>query len=419
MGNRCLVRQAVLGKGMRYIAILLLSLGLTACAGQSKVKQVFWPPTPDLPRIQFLKSIKDSNDVSGSKSLSLVSVGGSSGDDFVPIVKPYGIAVGNGKIYVCDTVQADVLIIDLPGKKMTRLPGNINAGRLKKPINVASDGKGNIYVTDTSRLEVLKYAPDGSYLRSFGTGKDMKPVDVRVDEMYVYILDSSSSQILVFDINTGEFLKSFGSGDDPLRRLLGPTNMATDGKGALFASNFGNGRIVKFDRDGNFLMGYGKLGTTVGQFGRPRGIAVDNEGFVYVVDAAAQHVQIFDENFRIMMFFGAPGTPGSLNIPAGIAVSTDNLDYYQKLAAPGFILEKVLFVVSQVGDHMISIYGVGKMQGVDYEADVKKTLAEQAKRAEEAREKRLKAQEEKEKAEKGIDQAPDSGTPGPGASPVK
>ena len=416
MGHRYSDRQTVLGKGMRLIVAVLLTVGLTACAGKSNVKQVFWPPTPDLPRVQFLKSIKDSGDVIGSKSLSLVNLGSSSGDDFVPIVKPYGITVANGKIYVCDTVQADVLIIDLPNKKMTRLPGNINAGRLKKPINVAVDGKGNIYVADTSRLEVLQYAPDGSYLRSFGTGKEMKPVDIRVDDMFIYILDHSSSQVQVFDIITGDFMKSIGGGDDPKRRLSGPTNMAADGKGALYVSNFGNGRIIKLDRDGNFLMGYGRLGITVGEFGRPRGIAVDNDGFIYVVDAAAQHVQIFDAQMRLLMFFGNPGTPGSLNIPAGIAVSTDNLDYYQKMAAPGFILEKVLFVVSQVGDHMVSIYGVGKKQGLDYDADVKKTIAEQAKKLAEGKEKLRKAQEEKEK---NPEQAPATDTPNAVIPPAK
>ena len=412
MGSWYSSRQTVLGKSMILTAMVLLSISLTACAGKSGEKLVFWPPTPDLPRVQFLKAIKDSGDVTEGKSLSLVNLGGG-GDEFVTIVKPYGITVANGKIYVCDTVQADVLIIDLPNKKMTRLPGNINAGRLKKPINVAVDGKGNIYVADTSRLELLQYGPDGAFLRSIGSGREMKPVDVRVDEEFIFVLDHSSSQILVFDIISGDFVKSIGGGDDPKRRLSGPTNMASDGKGALYVSNFGNGRIIKLDRDGNFLLGYGRLGITVGEFGRPRGIAVDNEGYIYVVDAAAQHVQIFDDQFRIMMFFGAPGTPGSLNIPAGITASSDNLDFYQKMAAPGFILEKVIFVISQIGDHMINIYGVGKKQGVDYEADVKKTIAEQAKKAAEIKEKLLKAQEEKEKnsGQEPVTGAPDAVKP--------
>ncbi|GFE59859.1 hypothetical protein AOG2_04470 [Geobacter sp. AOG2] len=383
---------------MKWIALALLTISLTACAGRSGMKRVFWPAPPDLPRVQFLKAIKDSTDVVESKALSLLALNGSNSDDFIPLVKPYGVAVGNGKVYVCDTVQADVLIIDLPNKKMTRLPGNVNAGRLKKPVNVAVDEQGNIYVADTSRLEVLQYDPEGSFLRSFGRGKDMKPVAVGVEGNFVYILDQASSQVHLFDRITGDYQKSIGRDEDPRKGLSGPTNMATDGKGVLYVSNFGTGRVIKLDRDGNFLMGYGRLGVNFGEFGRPRGVAVDKDGLVYVVDAAAQQVQIFDPQMRLLMFFGAPGTPGSLNIPAGIAVTSDNLGYYQKLAAPDFILDKVLFVVSQVGDHMINVYGLGKKQGLDYDAEYRKALADQEKRAAEAAEKARKAQEGKDKA---------------------
>ncbi|KAA0890348.1 hypothetical protein ET418_11810 [Oryzomonas rubra] len=415
MNRRCVIPEKAWSTGVKWVALTLLSIALTACASQSTNKRVFWPAPPDLPRVQFLKSIKDSSDVMESKTLSLLALNSSNGDDFIPVVKPYGIAAGHGKIYICDTVQAEVLIIDLPKKKMTRLPGNINAGRLKKPVNVAVDEQGNIYVADTSRLEVLQYDPEGSFLRSFGSGKDLKPVAVAVEGDFVYLLDQSSSQIHIFDRTSGDYQKSIGRDEDPRRGLSGPTNMAVDGKGALYVSNFGTGKIIKLDRDGNFLMGYGRLGVNFGEFGRPRGVAVDNDGLVYVVDAAAQQVQIFDAQMQLLMFFGAPGTPGSLNIPAGIAVTGDNLDYYQKMAAPGFILDKVLFVVSQVGDHMISIYGLGKKQGLDYDAEYKKALADQEKRAAEALEKARKAQEEKEKTP---EQPADAGS-SDSAPPVK
>lgn len=411
-------------RSLKVLVIGLLSLWMTACAGKSSVNTVFWPAPPDLPRIQFLKSIKDSNDVVTQKNLSLLSLGDGKGENFVNLVKPYGIAVAKGKIYVCDTIQADIMIIDLPNKKMSRLAGNINAGRLKKPVNVAVDSKENLYVADTSRLEVLQYAPDGSYVRSFGAGKDMKPIDVRVDDDFLYVLDRTTSRVHLFDRASGDFLRSIGSNEDPKRSLAGPTNMANDSKGALYVSNFGSGRIIKLDRDGNFLMGYGKLGSGLVDFARPRGITVDQEGLVYVVDAAAQHVQVFDEQMRILMLFGGPGTAGSLNIPAGIAVSTDNLDYYQSLAAPGFKLEKVLFVVSQVGDHKVGIYGLGKKQGPDYEADVQKTLSLNEQKAAEAKERQRKLEEEKALKESlqgpGPGTAtPQAATPETGAAPAR
>uniref|UniRef100_C6E3E8 NHL repeat containing protein n=1 Tax=Geobacter sp. (strain M21) TaxID=443144 RepID=C6E3E8_GEOSM len=379
---------------VRMLALVLLSACMTACAGKTAKNSVFWPGAPDLPRIQFLTAFKDSKDVIGEKKLSLLDVGGTP-DIFINLVKPYGITSANGKLYICDTLQADVITVDLPNKKMTRLSGNVNAGRLKKPVNVAVDARGNIYVADTSRLEVLQYAPDGSYVRSIGTSKDLKPVDVRVDDLYLYILDGMTSQVHLYDIAGGDYVKSIGRNDDPKRNLAGPTNMALDSKGGVYVSNFGSGRIIKLDRDGNFHLGFGKLGSSFADFTRPRGITVDETGLVYVVDAGAQHVQIFDDRFRLLLLFAGPGTPGSLNIPAGITVSTDNLDYYQTLADPDFKLEKVIFVVSQVGEHKVSVYGLGKKEGIDYAAEEKKTMEDVKKRAAEAAERRRKLEEEK------------------------
>jgi acetoacetate decarboxylase len=58
-----------------------------------------------------------------------------------------------------------------------------------------------------------------------------------------------------------------------------------------------------------------------------------------------------------------------MNLPADIAVTSENLEFYQKLAAPDFILEQVIFVTNQYGDDKVAIYGLGKMKGLKYEAD--------------------------------------------------
>ena len=68
-----------------------------------------------------------------------------------------------------------------------------------------------------------------------------------------------------------------------------------------------------------------------------------------------------------------------VNIPAGIAVTDQDLDFYQQFAAPGFHLEQIILVVNQVGRYKINIYGLGKMQGIDYEAYYRKAL-EQARK---------------------------------------
>ena len=345
---------------------------LSGCTTSRTVSPVFWPKAPDAPRLQYLMGIKDSADVEGKASLSLLDLGKDDRRLFT-IVKPYGIALHQGKIYLCDTIQAQVFIIDLPGKKFTTLAGNKEAGRLKKPINLAVDQEGYLYVGDTALRKVFKYSPAGAFLETIGGELDIKPTGIAVDELFLYVLNSEKGLIQLFDRATGKPGRSFGQTGDERGRLFSPLGIGLDGKGGIYVTNL-DGRIVQFDRDGHSLRMFGKLGSDLSEFGRPRAITIDSTGIMYVVDASFQEVRMMQEDFQILMTFGEPGTRGSVNVPAGIAVSEDNLDYFQKLAAPDFLLERVIFAVSQFGDSKIGIYGLGKQKGIDYEGLLKARL---------------------------------------------
>jgi len=386
------------------VAIIAMLAGmLGGCATRARLEPVFWPPAPDLPRVQFLRGIKDYSSVVEENSLNLLQVGEKKSDK-LPIVKPYGIAVKNGKIYVTDTIPAEVLIIDLPAKTVSRLPGNRGNGKLKKPIGIAVHQDGTIYVADTSRLEVLQYDAQGNFVRALGKELDIRPVDLQTDGDFLYVLDNTKSRLLVLDRNSGALLRSIGQEGPDYARLALPLALGSDGQGGLFTANF-NGRVVAFDRDGHFLKSFGQLGQGLAEFGRPRGIAADAEGMVYVVDTAAQNARIYDDKFRILMDFAGPGSRASLNVPAGIAVSAETLDFYQQFAQPGFKLEKVIFVVSQFGDNKISIYGMGKKSGIDYDGVYRGIAEEMAKK-----EKELKAKRE-QKAEHAGAAQPAQGAP--------
>jgi len=362
-------------RGIFSMALLGLLILLSGCGGKSQepLGPIFFPPPPNNPRVQFLTSFNSSRQVTGKEtSLSLVVLGDVDKRNILRIAKPYGITVHNGKIYVVDTAAAKVYIADMINKSFEQLKGNYSIGKLKKPINIAVDSAGNIFVTDTMRREICVYDVAGNYRRAIGRGLDWKPIDVGIFEDQIFVTDFKNHEIKVFHKDSGELLDAFGrtGAEDPYDNLSMPIGLAIDKKGTLRVTNMTTGRVVHFDRDGHVLDSFGKLGDGFGQFGRPKGITVDDYGRIYVVDAAHQNVQIFNEHGRLLMFFGDPPLPkGAMNLPADIAVTSENLEFYQKLAEPDFILEQVIFVTNQYGDDKVAIYGLGKMKGLKYEAD--------------------------------------------------
>lgn len=360
-----------------FLLLALFAAAGSGCAGPkaATIGPVFFPPAPDEPRVQYLMGIEDSTDIEGKPaSFSLLAGGGAS--VVRKIGKPYGLTAHGGKLYVCSSSGSQVIIIDFVNKKFEFLKGNVRgAGELKTPIGLAHDKEGNLYVADNGRNEVVVYDPQGNYLKSMGKfrdtqGKKSTTVGVAVHGDLVYVLDGRLSEIRVLDRNTGEQLRTMGSmnPEDVTSTLALPTNITVDDKGFVYVTNVAKANVMKFDADGHMLLQFGGHSNIAGGFSRPKGVAVDGDGWIYVADAGFSNVQLFlNDRSRMLGVIGVPGLPaGSLNLPAGVAVSTDNLPYFQKLAAPDFILEKIVFVSNQASSQVnsaISIYGVGTMKG--------------------------------------------------------
>lgn len=375
----------VLGPIKRVTALIALVASLAGCASQQAATEtVFFPPAPNLPRVQYLAGISSSEDVEGKQnSFSLLSVGGVEQKKVRLIIKPYGLAAAGGKIYVAD-IAGQVLILDLAKKTFDKLKGDNGIGKLKKPSNLTVDSRGFLYVSDVGRKELLIYDDQGEFLKAIGRELDLFPGPVAVDDDRLYVLDTRRSSVRVLDRTSFEQIKEIGRSDDPEQALSLPISMVMDQKGVLRITNAGNGKVMSFDRDGHFLSAFGQLGDGFGQFSRPKGIAADGNGYLYVIDSAFQNVQVLTEQGRILMFFGgADLKTGGMNLPAGITLSKDNLPYFQTLADKNFEIEQVVLVANQFGDPKIGIYGFGKQRGIDYEKEYKRIQEERERKAKE------------------------------------
>lgn len=370
---------------MKYYVILII-LALTAgCASvpKEKIPTVFYPPAPDLPRIQYLTSILGESDIAPKKSAFEIFVTGV-GESQRRLDKPYGVAMSNGKIYVCDE-NVGLVYFDLVKRTYGPYPGTQGLGRLILPLNIRISPDGYKYVSDPSRGQVVVYDKNDFYVDAFGDPDSWKPVDAVPYQDELYVIDRKSNEIDVLDRKTGSVLRKFGQQGEQSEHLAVPTNLAFDSQGHILVSDLGRFQIVKYDRDGHYFGSIGELGLISGQFARPKGVAVDHDDNLYAVDSSFGNVQIFNKDGHILSFFGQNGEgPGDMNLPVQVYIDYNNLSYFQKYLDPKFSMESLIVVTNQAGRSALSFYALGKERGKHYptDAEIMEELKARAQKAE-------------------------------------
>ena len=123
-------------------------------------------------------------------------------------------------------------------------------------------------------------------------------------ERHVWIVDDGGQQIFEFTNDGKDLVMSLGepgvAGNDE-KHFARPTDIAWLPDGTFFVSDgYVNTRIVKFDKNGKFLMAWGTKGTGPGQFNLPHSIDIDRNRRIYVADRNNSRIQVFDENGKYL-----------------------------------------------------------------------------------------------------------------------
>jgi len=206
-------------------------------------------------------------------------------------------------------------------------------GQFNHPRGLAVGPDGNLYVVDSDNARVQVFAPDGTFLRAWGSycemesghgcadpdgngplqmgdGQFREPWGIAVaPDGRVYVADTWNHRIQVFDA-AGTFLTGWGGFAETnslTDRFYGPRDMAIDASGRVYVSDTGNERIMVFDLEGNFLEQWGSEGSAPGLFAEPVGIALDVAGNLYVADTWNQRVQVFDPHHLLQRYWSVEG----------------------------------------------------------------------------------------------------------------
>ena len=273
--------------------------------------------------------------------LSSVLTWGSQGSGDGQFFNPKGVAVDKaGYIYVVDSGNHRIQKFDAQGRFVAKWgsqgPG---PGQFREPWGIAVDDEGYVYVADTWNHRIQKFDRNGNFLLQWGTFGDTRgelgqegvfygPRDIAIDgEGNLYVTDTGNKRIQKFSPE-GEFLGQWGGAGVNPGQFDEPVGIAiSERSGDIFIADTWNRRIQRFDKDFNFIAQWPVQGWESESVVNKPYLALDAADNVYVTDPENYRVLKFSPEGELLAVWGEFGTDSrSFNLPTGIAVdAVDNV----------------------------------------------------------------------------------------------
>jgi NHL repeat len=139
-----------------------------------------------------------------------------------------------------------------------------------------------------------------------------------------------------------------------------PSDVAWDKAGNIYIADGMGGnvnRIVKLNKEGNFLKQWGSTGAEQGQFSGPKALAVDAQGNVYVLDSGNKRVQVFDGEGSFKSMFTFAGNPMTMCMTTG---STQHL-YISHVGDPDGMVDAAIYKLTLNGSVVGKFGSAGKL----------------------------------------------------------
>jgi DNA-binding beta-propeller fold protein YncE len=200
---------------------------------------------------------------------------------------------------------------------------------------VAISAKGTVLVLHRGAHPILEFEPGGKFIRSWGDGlfsegkvaaipqSNWAPDRSRYSVVYgppgctscgahsirvdpqgnIWVVDAAGHVIYKLSQERKEIMRlgRKGVAGTSNETFNLPTDVAFAPNGDIYVTDgYGSARVVKFSRDGKYLLQWGKRGNGPGEFMLPHNVVVDAQGRVYVTDRDNQRIEVFDANGKYL-----------------------------------------------------------------------------------------------------------------------
>lgn len=354
--------MAILGRvvlvGLLVGAVALMAGCVSSGATAPVSEPAFFPPPPDTPRLQFLLAIGSDADLPGATSSFAATLLGE--EERRELMRPRGIDVYGGVIYISDSSQHTVIKIDLAAGSFEHI-NDQGSGKLASPSGLALAEDGTLYVADVKRHEIVVFAPgDQHFLYTMGDPETSHPTDVAVAGDKLYVTDVLDHEIEVYDRISKKLINNLGGPGEEPGRFRYPTFLDLGPNGDLYVCDALNSRVQQLRPDGTPVASYGEAGDWHGDLPRPKGVAVDSRGRVHVLDAAFENAQIFLPDGRPATAYGGYGNfVGHMYLPFGIHLDTSLMPLFRDRVDPRLKPLYLVLVTNQAGPEKLNIYVFG------------------------------------------------------------
>jgi DNA-binding beta-propeller fold protein YncE len=217
----------------------------------------------------------------------------------------------------------------------------VGPDQLQKPLGLATDSAGSVYVADAGNGFIHKFSVSGEPLLAFGDPLLPTPFAIAVDSgAGIYASDGNNHRIFVF-LPTGERLREQRRGGGASFRKV--SGLAVDTDGNLFVTDIPAHQVLKFDANGRLRQMWRKKDKHSTEFESPDAVAVGPDGFVYIVDGHNACIERFTRDGQLVSVWGGginagPKLPQSIAVNGRFAFVTDSGTLIQVMSLDGRIL---------------------------------------------------------------------------------